>query len=360
MEEMMKIRPFAILGSALALASLTSATPSASVAVPPDLRLQQEVIDYYKGLTTLMLDMDPYNSRYMDVVKKLESYSDKVFRVVPLQTFNGGQAHAGGLILIDISALAKSETVLAYLLAHEWGHEALGHQPNLYNPTGSSWKLRASPTEIEDEADEYAGEFLAHFNYDIEPVVRYLERLPENPADVEHSTGSQRARRVQRAYDAYRREHGKYIIKTRKTECFHTRHWADISPVTGSLTICAHQMHLSGDTRYFWNGEDEDVVRFSIRIRQLPRSVPGPLASVTITIDDVEVGTVHNWKSPYSVSVNQFGAGEHQYKLRAVITSGYPPQPSVQQDSGSFTLRKGDRFLLSGDVGGSISMGRED
>ena len=63
------------------------------------------------------------------------------------------------------------------MFAHEWGHQALGHQANIYNPYGSTWKIRTSATQTEDEADVYAGKFLATYNYNVKNNIHYILML---------------------------------------------------------------------------------------------------------------------------------------------------------------------------------------
>ncbi len=142
---------------------------------------------------------EPLNARVQRVVRALERWSGRTFPVLAAQTFSWGQAHAGGVILLDLSSAAQSPAVLAFRLAHEWGHQALGHQPNAYHPGGAGRWPRGH-TELEDEADEYAGRFLFAGGYDVEAVKLVLARLPAVAGDV-HSGGAQRAALVQRGAD---------------------------------------------------------------------------------------------------------------------------------------------------------------
>ena len=134
------------------------------------------------------------SARVNRVIAQLESWSGEQFTVVPTQTFNWGQAHANGVIYFDVSSAMQSESVLAFRLAHEWGHEALGHQPNIYNPMGRP-RMIMSPTQDEDEADVYAGKFLCSNGYDIDEVEANLRRYPAITGDS-HSSGEKRAQNV--------------------------------------------------------------------------------------------------------------------------------------------------------------------
>jgi hypothetical protein len=151
-----------------------------------------EMLDYFGGMARLGQNY----SRAYAVYQQFQAHSGKSFPVYLAQTFQWGQAHYGGTIVLDVSSTNKAAPILAFILAHEWGHEDLGHQPNLYNPYGNQWRIRASPTQEEDEADEYAGAFLARYGYDIRVVTQFLSTLPYSPHGDSHSDGPARARTV--------------------------------------------------------------------------------------------------------------------------------------------------------------------
>lgn len=136
-----------------------------------------------------------------EVYQKLVKYTGMRFPVVFNQTFHWGEAHYGGLIILDYSTINKNRDILAFVFAHEWAHQALGHQPNLYKPNGSLWKVKTSSTQYEDEADFYAGQFLSYYNYNINAVTNYLNALPDFD-DKEHSSGKERAKTVLRGYNS--------------------------------------------------------------------------------------------------------------------------------------------------------------
>ncbi len=124
----------------------------------------RELQDAYGGQLEFAKDYEKTTQTYNELV----NYSGMQFPVVFNQTFNWGQAHYGGLIILDYSTIHKNKHVLAFVFAHEWGHQALGHQPNLYNPNGNRWQVKTTSTQLEDEADFYAGKFLAKYNYSID------------------------------------------------------------------------------------------------------------------------------------------------------------------------------------------------
>ena len=173
------------------------------------------------------------------IYKQLVSYSGMDYPIIFSQTFNWGQAHRGGLIIIDYSTINKSKSILAFVFAHEWGHQALGHQANVYNPFGSTWKYRSSPTQDEDEADYYSGKFLAAYGYNLEVVYDYLSSLP-NFGGHTHSTGEERAETVRRGYRSYKSS-TTTRYKTIVTQCTHIMH------PNGDLVPCTHIAHPRGD-----------------------------------------------------------------------------------------------------------------
>lgn len=287
----MKIHRTVALGMALIMGLVLQA-PFCRAQNSVQTEMQRELMNYLEGLSNFSTEWDPFNSELADTVRQLEAYSRMSFRIVPGQSFMWGQAHNGGIILLDISSVHKPRPIMAWKLAHEWGHEALGHAANFYHPAGSQWTFRPTPTSKEDEADSYAGEFLAHFNYPVEPIIDYLNNLPDSGGDLTHSSGPRRAKTVKEAYESYRRRKGVFNIRTRQINCQHRVHFADLYPCThrahpadvfpcshlvrtpfgiapmhpagdlfpcqhplhgaGDLNICTHIMHPGGDTTYTW------------------------------------------------------------------------------------------------------------
>ncbi|MGE0492739.1 MAG: hypothetical protein AB7S38_26235 [Vulcanimicrobiota bacterium] len=156
----------------------------------------QEWSDYYNGLRNL----GPNQQEAWEIYQELRQFSGQEFQVVFGQTFRWGEARPGGVIILDVSTMQKPRPIHAYKFAHEWGHQALGHVPNIYNPQGNQWRMRFTHTQDEDEADVYAGRFLAAAGYDVEPVLGYLRSLPPSPAWDTHSPGHVRAELVLTGY----------------------------------------------------------------------------------------------------------------------------------------------------------------
>jgi len=212
--------------------------PSSAQPMSPWQWKQQEVEDFFRGATEVQFNgWQRLNAKVMAVVRQLVVHSGMVFRVVPAQTGNIGQAHNGGWILLDLSIVASSDKHMEFWLAHEWGHEALGHAANYVHPYGKPWTFAANSTKNEDDADAYAANFLCKAGYSVEPVLAMLESLPESPPEDNHSTGTLRARTVARAYAS--------------AGCT-----ADVSGSSGPSapqpsrvcrTSCTHQQHAMGD-----------------------------------------------------------------------------------------------------------------
>jgi hypothetical protein len=144
----------------------------------------------------------------------LEAYSGRSFPVALAQTGQWGQAYPGGIILLDSSVLTDEPAIMAFKYAHEWAHQLLGHvNPHraggpdagsggdgagLSGDDGSvhALGLGQSPTQVEDEADAWAGAFLSRYAYDLDAVAAYLRAVPHNPTDTVHSPGTKRAELV--------------------------------------------------------------------------------------------------------------------------------------------------------------------
>jgi len=216
---------------------------------------QEEVTRYFGAATAIQMGgWGQLAQRVNEIIAQLMVHSQMVFRVVPAQTFNVGQAHVGGWILLDLSTATRPRDELAFWLAHEWGHEALGHQPNYYHPAGNPWRGRMTPTADEDAADRWAGAFICAAGYDIARVTASLRRLPRVHADMAHSNGDERAQYARAGYSAQGctlpDEDASDVVTpeiptpqctTTIVRCQHPAH------PDGDQFPCQHPMHPSGD-----------------------------------------------------------------------------------------------------------------
>lgn len=138
------------------------------------------------------------------IAQQLHRTSGKAFPIYPAQQGTMGQALHGGIVLLDLSVAAKRIEIVAFWLAHEWAHQDLSHSLNAYTTPAAAYAAwqrgLAYPSAREDDADAYAGRFLARAGYDPKPVYAELCRLPRHPMDIQHSQGPQRAKTVAAAF----------------------------------------------------------------------------------------------------------------------------------------------------------------
>ncbi len=101
-------------------------------------------------------------------------------------------------IYIDMPALPKSIEAIAAILAFQWGMLASHHLPNIYS------KLLKNPIDLVSEkqqADKFSAIFLAHFKYDIQKLVDYLNNSPNLPPCYNSSeAASLRAQKIAKTY----------------------------------------------------------------------------------------------------------------------------------------------------------------
>ncbi len=131
---------------------------------------------YFNGVN--QLQEDDYKAKA--IYNQLVSFSGMNFYVCYSNSFPWGYANFGGAILLDRSALEEPIDVLAFIMAHEWAHGALGHVANLNNPTENVWNYKKGTIEDELAADEYAGKFLAEYNYNYWPVTLFIRDLVDS------------------------------------------------------------------------------------------------------------------------------------------------------------------------------------
>ena len=195
---------------------------------------QEEVSRYFSGLHEIQMQgWGRLNYKVNSVVQQLILDTNEVYRVIPGQTFSIGQAHMGGWIILDISTATKDQDILAFWLAHEWAHQHLGHQANIYNPQGNIWRFRKTPTADEDAADAWAGGFLARNGYPVKKVLNHLNDLPHAHGDYAHSDGGRRAKIVAKTYSRYARQDVQFGTETKRCETVTYK--------------CRHQAHPAGD-----------------------------------------------------------------------------------------------------------------
>lgn len=144
--------------------------------------------------------MDPTaNDRALKIWSQLVDYSHQRFRVLPAQNFNMGEALLGGIVLLDVALLAYDESVTAFWMAHEYGHQVLGHPAMTATPLGQFIAMSAG-TANEDAADRWSAGFMKAVHYPIKPTLSFLCRLPSGGRGDSHSDGPVRAGYVAKTY----------------------------------------------------------------------------------------------------------------------------------------------------------------
>jgi hypothetical protein len=139
-------------------------------------------------------NIQDYLHRVKPIVDQLRKFSGKNFPIEFERHYRRGLAKAGGVISIDFATLNKPLSELALTLAHEWGHQSLGHLMNAYCSHGSS----ISEPEAEHEADYYAGLFLGMHAYDVQELIKIRLSMPE--IDPAHGSRFERACIVAQGY----------------------------------------------------------------------------------------------------------------------------------------------------------------
>ena len=208
--------------------------------------------DYYSGLD----ELGPTEVRAYPIYEQLREYSAKDFQVVVGRTARWGESHPGGVIVLDAGTLQKPKEIRAFIIAHQWAHEALGHQPNIYALASGATGFRLTPPPEERDADVYAGEFLRHAGYDLGPVLAYLRETSEKASTGRGSVGSDRAESVSSGYAVVADATRVGVPCTHIRECEHRSPCIHKGPCTHE-TVCQHRVrcvHQSPCQHTVWNG----------------------------------------------------------------------------------------------------------
>ena len=85
------------------------------------------------------------NSRVQSIWLKLVRFTNQMYPVLPAQQYTMGQALPNGVVLLDVSVAGDPDVeVTAFWLAHEYGHQVLGHlrlPPNWALRSFASWPI---------------------------------------------------------------------------------------------------------------------------------------------------------------------------------------------------------------------------
>jgi len=183
--------------------ALLAATLFATAGVTPLHAQAQSPEDFYNEQTRdflKALNNPRVNSRVRRIWLQLADQTQRMYPVLPAQQYNAGQALPNGVIVLDVSIAGNDhQEVTAFWLAHEWAHQYYGHPQMQLTAIGQLLIARAG-TAQEDAADRFAGRFLKSQEYDIEPVLSFLCRIPGGGANDAHSAGAKRAKNTAAAY----------------------------------------------------------------------------------------------------------------------------------------------------------------
>lgn len=101
-------------------------------------------------------------------------------------------------LYIDVPSLPKAIEPIAAILAFQWGMMASHQTPTIYA------KLLKNPIDLltaKQQADKFSAIYLAHFDYDIQKVVDYLNTVSTLPACYQSTeAGALRAKKIIKTY----------------------------------------------------------------------------------------------------------------------------------------------------------------
>lgn len=185
-----------------AIAGLLMMTFAQAEAQPNNLQQERYYTEWQDQLRFLS-NPQAVETNVAKIKYDLVQYSRKSFPIYPVpNTGTIGAALDGGVILLDGGTLGKHPEVLAFWLAHEWGHQDLSHSRNIYSTPQAVWTAFFQKTLFtssnEDAADKYAARFLASKGYGLKEVLENLCALP--PSTGNHSPGQTRAQNVADVY----------------------------------------------------------------------------------------------------------------------------------------------------------------
>ena len=111
----------------------------------------------------------------LETIIKLHDYSDSILNVLidnnlklPGMTFLN-EVNIPQIVL-NLSLIPENVNIIAHVVAHEAGHQILGHvKIPPYQQTALD--------KCEDEADTFAATFLKIHNYDIDPIKDYIKSI---------------------------------------------------------------------------------------------------------------------------------------------------------------------------------------
>ena len=222
----------------------------------------QQNNDFYNALGNPTVQQ-----RVVSIWMQLAQDTGRNYPVLQAQNYTAGQALPNGVILLDLSIAGNpNPEVTAFFLAHEWGHQVMGHpqQGAMTMMTMGPYYAAMTSRPNEDAADVYAAQFIKRHGYNVQPILNFLNSIPIVPGDT-HSPGSQRANNVAAIVN------GQFTATTPPAPtfhieyrpCVHRLHQYDLVPCThivpnmfgmpaplhpmGDMIPCVHVAHPMGD-----------------------------------------------------------------------------------------------------------------
>lgn len=215
-----------------------------------------------------------------------------------------------------------------FFLAHEYGHIALHH---------TRAGLSVMPDEVRDsalqvqelEADCYAARRSdPRARAASEAAIRFFTRLGPFRFDAVHPTGSQRAATIRDCMPA--------VPDEREPKVGIGETGIEVGPVSG----------------------DVERITFNVNMAALAQTERGREAQ--LWVDGLNLGRISNMRIPWSLSIDQFGAGLHSYRMELAL---YDEEGFLQfSRSGSvvghghIVVREGDSFLVDWSPGSPPSL----
>jgi len=215
-----------------------------------------------------------------------------------------------------------------FFLAHEYGHIALHH---------TRAGLGVLPDEVRDsalQAQELEADCYAARRSDprarvaSEAAIRFFTRLGPFRFDAVHPTGSQRAAMI--------RDCMPDLPDEREQKVGIGETGVELGPVSG----------------------DVERITFNVNMAALAQTERGREAQ--LWVDGLNVGRISNMRIPWSLALNQFGAGLHSYRMELAL---YDEEGFLQfSRSGSvvghghIVVREGDSFLVDWSPGSPPSL----
>ena len=215
-----------------------------------------------------------------------------------------------------------------FFLAHEYGHIALHH---------TRAGLSVLPDEVRDSAlqvQELEADCFAARRSDprarvaSEAAIRFFTRLGPFRFDAVHPTGSQRAARI--------RDCMPVVPDSPEQKVGIGETGVEVGPFSG----------------------DVERITFNVNMAGLAQTERGREAQ--LWVDGLNVGLISNMRIPWSLSINQFGAGLHSYRMELAL---YDEEGFLQfSRSGSvvghghIVVREGDSFLVDWSPGSPPSL----